>query len=74
LREASRGGLSGHIAEIVNLRTARKARARADAAVKADANRAKFGRSKVERLNGDTEASRRAKLLDGVRRGDPDRA
>jgi hypothetical protein len=56
------------MAEIINLRTARKARARADAAMTADANRAKFGRSKAEKASNDAETARRAKLLDGARR------
>lgn len=36
-------------AEFVNLRQARKRRARDDAAKAADANRAKFGRTKAQR-------------------------
>lgn len=36
-------------AELVNLRQARKRRARDDAAKAADANRAKFGRTKAQR-------------------------
>ena len=62
------------MAEIVNLRAARKARARSDAAAKADANRAKFGRSKVEKKADTAEIARREKLLDGARRGDTDPA
>jgi hypothetical protein len=37
------------VAELVNLRQARKRRARDDAAKDADDNRAKFGRSKAQR-------------------------
>lgn len=56
------------MAEIINLRTVRKARARLNAAVTADANRAKFGRSKAQKQSDAAEAARRAKLLDGARR------
>jgi hypothetical protein len=45
-------------AEIVNLRRARKAKARKQAKARADENRARFGRSKAER-----DAERRAKSL-----------
>lgn len=62
------------MAEIINLRTPRKARARADAAVQADANRAKFGRSKAEKQGEAAETARRAKLLDGARREEADPA
>lgn len=48
------------MAEIVNLRQARKAKARAGKEAEAAANRAKFGRSKAEK---DLEAARR-KLAD----------
>ncbi len=53
------------MAEIVNLRTAKKQAARKAARVTADANAAKFGRTKAER---DAEAARSAKAardLDG---------
>jgi hypothetical protein len=53
------------MAEIVNLRTAKKQAARKAARVTADANAAKFGRTKAER---DAEAARAAKAardLDG---------
>lgn len=56
------------MAEIINLRTARKARARADAAAKADANRAAFGRTKEEKRAAKAEADRLAALLDGAKR------
>lgn len=55
------------MAEIINLRRARKARARADAQMTADANRSKFGRSKAEKASDGAETTRRAKLLDGAR-------
>ncbi|MES2042893.1 MAG: DUF4169 family protein [Pseudomonadota bacterium] len=60
------------MAEIINLRTARRARARVDAATRADANRAKFGRTKAEKKNDAAEAARRAKLLDGARLDESD--
>lgn len=59
------------MAEIINLRQARKARARNDAEAQAAANRIRFGRTKTQR-----EADRKAislldKRLDGARR-EPD--
>lgn len=63
------------MAEIVNLRAARKAKDRLKKRAKGDENAAKFGRSKAER---DTEAARADKaraFLDGHARegrGDPD--
>lgn len=53
--------------EVINLRTARKARKRADATAGADANRAKFGRTKAQREFDAIEAARREKLLDDTR-------
>jgi Domain of unknown function (DUF4169) len=56
------------MAEIVNLRQARKARARAEKEALAAANRAKFGRSKAER---EAEAAKRdlaEHQLDGHKR------
>lgn len=55
------------MADIINLRTARKARARAAAAATADANRAAFGRSKEEKRQARDEQTRAAKLLDGAK-------
>ena len=56
------------MAEIINLRTARKARAREEASAKADANRAAFGRTKEEKRAAKAEADRLEKLLDGAKR------
>ena len=56
------------MAEIVNLRRARKAKARDTAAGTADANRAAFGRTKAERTASATETARRDRDLDGARR------
>lgn len=58
------------MAEIVNLRLARKARARGEAAVKASQNRALHGRTKAERATERAEAERARRLLDGARRED----
>ncbi|MDB5710287.1 MAG: hypothetical protein JWL96_2357 [Sphingomonas bacterium] len=62
------------MAEIINLRIARKARGRAVAAAAADTNRAKFGRSKAEKQTDAAEAARREKLLDGARLDEADPA
>jgi hypothetical protein len=53
---------------IVNLRQARKAKARADKAQTAQENRARFGRTQAQRLADAQEEQRRAALLDGARR------
>ncbi len=58
------------MAEIVNLNRARKAKARVDAAKQAEANRAKFGRTRAEREAEAAEQARRAALLDGAKRDD----
>lgn len=54
--------------EIVNLRTARKAKAKAEREVAAQANRAKFGRTKGEKARDASDAARAARLIDGARR------
>jgi hypothetical protein len=54
--------------EVVSLRGVRKAKARAEAETTAAANRAKFGRTKAERLAEEQDAARRAALLDGAKR------
>jgi len=54
--------------EVVNLKAARKARARAGAKVAADANAAKFGRSKGEKERDAAEAEKARRDLDGHRR------
>ncbi|MFC3174230.1 DUF4169 family protein [Novosphingobium bradum] len=56
------------MAEIVNLRLARKARRRADAAQGAAENRARFGRNKAERTRDAAEAERLARTVEGARR------
>lgn len=55
------------MAEIVNLRTARKQKARATARVEAAASAAKHGQSKAARALQQAEADKAARLLDGHR-------
>ena len=61
------------MADIINLRQARKARARTDAEAKAAANRVRFGRTAQEKQASEAEARRTDKLLDGARREGDDR-
>jgi len=56
------------MAEIINLRQARKAVKRRQGETIAAANRAKFGRTKAERLAQTSEQERAARLIDGARR------
>jgi hypothetical protein len=56
---------------VVNLNKARKARAKAGAKVQADANAARFGRTKAEKVADQAEADRKARALDAHRR-DPE--
>jgi hypothetical protein len=58
------------MAEIVNLNRARKAKVRAEAGKQAEANRAKFGRTKAEKDREAGEQARRDALLDRARRED----
>lgn len=55
------------MAEIVNLKAVKKAKARADKEREAEANRAKFGRTKAERKADDAEKARLDRTLDGAR-------
>ena len=57
--------------EVVNLNRAKKARAKADAAATAAANRVKHGRTGAEKANDRRAEERRQSLLDGVRRERP---
>ena len=52
---------------VVNLRTRRKAKTRADRTAKAASNRARFGRSLAERQLVKTVEMKRARELDGRR-------
>lgn len=56
------------MAELINLRLARKAKARADARQVAATNRAKHGLSKAERTRQKIDADRDARTFDGARR------
>lgn len=65
------------MAEIVNLRLARKRKARADDAVIADANRALHGRTKAGKQADQAARDKTVRFLDGHRRAvtpdsDPD--
>ncbi|MEI5688251.1 DUF4169 family protein [Sphingomonas kyungheensis] len=55
------------MAEIINLRTARKAAARAAADRTAAANRARFGRTKSERAADDADRARVDRIVDGAK-------
>jgi hypothetical protein len=59
------------MAEIVNLRQARKQKARAEKDTKAAENRAAFGRPKDERRLTDASEQLNLKRLDGHKRDEP---
>jgi len=67
------------MAEIINLRAARKAKQRAEGAAAAAQNRARFGRCKGAKRSEQAEAERRERQLEGARleigreEGDPPR-
>jgi hypothetical protein len=56
------------MAEIINLRQVKKQAARKAARMTADANAAKFGRTKAERDQQDAFADKTRRALDGHRR------
>jgi hypothetical protein len=56
------------MAEIVNLNRARKAKAKREAGEQAEANRAKFGRTKAQKQREAADIGRRDALLDGSKR------
>ena len=56
------------MAEVFNLRAARKAKDRADARAKGDENAVKFGRSKAEKALDKARAKKLARDLDGAKR------
>lgn len=60
------------MAEIINLRQARKRRGRQEKEALAAANRARFGRTKAERLTSRDQEARQARDLDGKRRERPE--
>ena len=55
------------MAEIINLRSFRKQKARAEAEKAAEQNRLSFGRSKAERRLTDAERDKAGRQLDGHR-------
>ncbi|CAH0497241.1 DUF4169 family protein [Novosphingobium sp. CECT 9465] len=59
------------MAEIVNLRSVRKAKARTAQENEAQANRAKFGRTKAEKARDKIEAARATRKIDGALREKP---
>ena len=58
------------MSDVVNLRLARKAKARAGAAAGAAANRVAFGRTKAQKSAAAAETARTDRVLDGARRGE----
>lgn len=56
------------MADVVNLRRARKAKARTEKEKTAAANRAAFGRTKAEKLASKAETERARRDLEGKRR------
>ena len=56
------------MAEIINLRMARKAKQRADAAQTAAENRARFGRNKGEKARDQLTAQQQKNRIDGAHR------
>jgi hypothetical protein len=56
------------MADIINLRMARKAKARASSAAKADENRARFGRTKAEKASVAAMRKKAARALDQAKR------
>lgn len=60
------------MAEVINLRTARKARARTAARAEADANAVRFGRSKALKALEKARADKDRAALDAHRREEPE--
>ena len=56
------------MAELINLRAVRKAKAKAETRVQADANAAKFGSSKAEKAQETARAEKAKRDLDGRQR------
>ncbi len=56
------------MAEIINLRMARKAKRREEGARGADASRARHGRTRAEREAARLDAERAGRVLDGAKR------
>ena len=55
------------MADIVNLRRARKDKARREREVEADANRRRFGRTKVQKANDSNAKQQAERAIDGKR-------
>ena len=55
------------MADIVNLRRARKEKAKREREAEADANRRRFGRTRAEKEADKVSAERAARLIDGKR-------
>ena len=62
------------MADIINLRQARKQKARAEREAVAQSNRAVFGRSKADRLKHNAETLLARRRLDAAKRDVPDEA
>lgn len=62
------------MAEIINLRAAKKARSRAEARAQGDANAARFGRTKAERAIEKARADKARQTLDDHKRQDTDQS
>jgi len=58
------------MAEIINLRSIRKTKARIESEAAAEANRLKFGRTKAEKLKDAAEKAKAEKHIDGHKRGE----
>lgn len=56
------------VAEIVNLRQARKRRARTEKEARAAENRVRFGRRRADKQGADVERDKAARELDGKKR------
>jgi hypothetical protein len=56
-----------HMADIINLRRARREKARLEREREADANRLRFGRTKVKKITDQDDAARRQRSLDDKR-------
>lgn len=61
------------MADVINLRRARKAKARIEREARATENRAQYGRAKQERQAGSAEQQRLERVLDGHHRGEGNR-
>ncbi len=59
------------MADLVNLRQFRKAKARRDKAEAGRQNRVKYGLTAAEKKRAEIERNREAAFLDGVRQGPP---